>query len=420
MKYALLLAWAGVSAFMVSSATGCRSCKSGSVETKPAPSASVTNAPAKTTEPPLAKLSANDGNIALGNLDAQIESLKQQSAERAARISMVDFLLLRGEVRGRIADYQRAEEIAEALVVEAPTDVAGLLARASVHATFHRFDAALADLAEAEKQGAEGPKVVLPRVTILAARGHADEATSLLASLDASLGKDESKMSAMDLADVGFLAGDRGELAEAERLLALARARYRDVSPFPYAFFDVHQAALYERFGLGEKARRHYQRALAMVPNHPAAASHLAALSAPLEAIALLSPVLETSDDPEVLVQLADALRRAGKPEEAKIRLDAAIARYDALLAKYPLAFSDHAAAMWLGPGRDPARALPLAKTNADNRETVASIDLLLTAALAAGDAGEACVAAKKALALPHLTAELRTLATPIAGKCSP
>lgn len=379
----------------------------------------VTSAPApKAVLPPLPRLSANDGTIALGNLDAQIESLRQRSGDRSARVGLVDFLLLRGELRGRIADYERAEELAEGLVHDAPNDVAGLLARASVHATFHRFDAALADLAEAQKQGGSAAKVARARASVLVARGRFAEAEALLRSV-AQPGADEAEMSTTELADAGLLAGDLGRLDEAERLLDLARDRYHDVSPFPYAFMDVQQAALYERNGLVEKARLHYQRALSMVPGHAAAAAHLAALSSPADAIALLEPLLATSDDPEVLVQLADALRRAGRLDEAKIRLDAAIARYDALLAAYPLAFADHAATMWLGPGRDPARALPLAKTNADNRETAAAIDLLLTAALAAGDAHESCSAAKRALALPHSTRDLRALAEPVAKGCA-
>jgi hypothetical protein len=121
-----------------------------------------------------------------------------------------------------------------------------------------------------------------------------------------------------------------------------------------------------------------------------------------------------------VLVQLAEALRRAGKKEEADKRLDAALVRYDELLAKHPEAFADHAALMLLATGRTPARALTLAKTNFAVRKTPEACDLLLSAALFAHDDAEACRAARAALALRYPTPDLAKVATPVAAKCPP
>src|ERR1700759_299214 len=60
---------------------------------------------------------------------------------------MVRFLavVIRAHVLVSIADYERAAELAERLVHDAPDDATTWLARARTHATFHRFTEALAD-----------------------------------------------------------------------------------------------------------------------------------------------------------------------------------------------------------------------------------------------------------------------------------
>jgi tetratricopeptide (TPR) repeat protein len=381
-------------------------------------------APSGPPGPPLSgaslpRLQATSGALALRNLDAEIDSLGQQARraplERAARASLVELLLSRGQFIGSIGDYQRAAAIAEALVIEAPRDAGGYLARAGTHATFHRFDAALADLARAEQLGLPADKTVAARAAILAATGRFDAALALRPLRPA----DEARLGTMELASAGLLRGEMGDARAAERLLARARESYRDVSPFPLAWMDAQQASLLERHGDLAGAKAHYARAVALLPLYARAAAHLAALSSPAEAQALLEPVAARSDDPEVLVQLADALRRNGHPDQAARRLAAGIGRYDELVQLYPAAFADHAAALWLGAGRDPARALPLARLNLTIRQTPEAYELALSAALAAHDSSDICPVARQALALKYTTPSLRALAAPIVGSCS-
>jgi tetratricopeptide (TPR) repeat protein len=360
-------------------------------------------------EPALPPISANDPGIALGNFDGQIKGLEERANDRAARLSLVDMLSARGQYLGRIADYEKALTIAEELVKELP-DAAALSAHAAMLATFHKFPEALAELAEAEKHGLNADRLAAARASIFSAQGKYQEALALSP-------KDESSMTAMQLATAGILAGEMGKLPEAERLLNKAREKYPDVSPFPLAWMDVQQAKLYEAHGLREKARRHYERALILLPPYAVAASHLAAMSDPKSAIEILGKA-NRADDPEVLVQLADAQRRAGLEKEAQASLDAAIARYDVLTKAHPEAFADHAAVMWLGPGRDAQKALSFAKVNASIRTTSESIDLLLTAATAAKNDVEACAAAKSALALPYPSEDLKTLASSVMKRC--
>jgi tetratricopeptide (TPR) repeat protein len=356
-------------------------------------------------------LRATDGAIAVRNLDAQIDSLEHQLPDPPVRQGLVDALLSRGQFLGSISDYERASTVAEALAAAFPKDPKSFAARAHVRATFHRFDDALADLGMAERLGLPSVEVASSRATIFAAVGKLDEAAALSAH-------DEAQLGVMELAGAGVLAGDLGKLDDATRLLDMARAKYRDVSPFPLAWIDAQQGAVLERYGHATEARTYYARAVTLLPAFARAAAHLATLSSPDEAIKILQPSLARADDPEVIVALADALRRAGRRDEAASRLASAIARYDVLMTKHPEAFADHAALMWLGEGKSPARALPLAQQNAITRPTAAAFDLLLSAALAAKDDAETCRAARAIVGLKYATPDQRAVATTVAAKC--
>ena len=103
----------------------------------------------------IAERPLTDGTIALLNLGAQIEQLEPEVrlglATVETRAGLVELITLRGLILGRIADYERAEEIAEQLVRDASADATALLARARTRAGFHRFNDALADIDRAER-----------------------------------------------------------------------------------------------------------------------------------------------------------------------------------------------------------------------------------------------------------------------------
>src|SRR5271170_7359924 len=115
---------------------------------------------------PRGEPSTTSGTIALVNLHAQVDGLTArvlrpesgQSAPWPAAAGdwrlLIDLLTLRGHVLGRIADYERASELAERLVRgSAVGDGSALLARARTLASFHRFADALADLDAAQQRG---------------------------------------------------------------------------------------------------------------------------------------------------------------------------------------------------------------------------------------------------------------------------
>ena len=70
-----------------------------------------------------------------------------------------------------------------------------------------------------------------------------------------------------------------------------------------------------------------------------------------------------------------------------------ALARYEAVLAKHPEAFADHAARFFLGAGGDVGRAVLLAKSAAERAPTEEALELEYLAARAAGDNALACSA---------------------------
>jgi hypothetical protein len=119
-----------------------------------------------------------------------------------------------------------------------------------------------------------------------------------------------------------------------------------------------------------------------------------------------------------VVAGQADALRRAGRAGEAGAAAARAAARFEEVLARLPLAYADHAASFYLGPGRDAGRALELAKVNAANRPTDEAVELWLTAAQAAGSAAETCAAATRAAGLTHATSALRERAAAALRGC--
>ena len=132
----------------------------------------------------VAEQQATNGTIALLNLDAQIDGLESEvGVERwtvEGRIGFIELITLRGLILGRVADYERAEEVAEQLVRDATTEGAAFFARARTRAVFHRFADALADIDVAEQLSLDAEAANSERAAIFQALGRYDEALSIL------------------------------------------------------------------------------------------------------------------------------------------------------------------------------------------------------------------------------------------------
>ena len=362
---------------------------------------------------PQSELPTTDGAIAMGNLDAQLAGAERRAAMKpplaqGAMQGLVGYLATRGAILGRIADVERAAEIAERLVKLYP-DGPGYLLRASMRASFHRFEEALADLAEAQKRGVNRYALDEQRASVLQALGRTDEALALGRQRPAGLLPTLGPMVAE-----ATLHADRGELDEAEKLFVEAQYHYRDVSPFPIAWLYLQQGLMWQREGQLGRARALFAEAHERLPMHAAVASHLATVEAATgardRAIALLAPIVAQADDPEYAGQLAQLYRDGGRAAEAeKLRGDAA-KRFGELLARHPAAYADHAARFWLAVGGDAKKALALAQMNLAARKTSDAHELLLEAALAAGDPAIGCATADEAAKLRHRPPHLRIM----------
>ena len=377
----------------------------------PAPSASAGAVETRRT---------TDGAIAVGNLDAQIAGNERLARDRPLsvkeRASQAELLTQRGQILGRVSDYEAAAALAEGLVQEAPADPNAWLARARSRATLHRFNDALADLDEAAARGALPNVIDGVRVGILQATGKEAEAFPIRHRLS------ETKQDILTLGAEATLRAARGELDEAERLFAAAIASYRDVSPFPVAWVEFQRGLMWMREDELERARAFLAAAHRRLPQHAQAQGHLGEVEAALghveDAVALLRPLAETSEDPDYAAQLARILGEAGRADEAKPWRERAAARYDALMAKHPEAYADHAAEFWLAAGNDPARALQFAERNLALRPTVRAWELVMRAAHAKGDRARACAAANGAREAGYLYASARKAVDEVLAGC--
>lgn len=325
-----------------------------------------------------ATIRTTDGAIALHNLDSHIEGMERQSARGLTvpgGAELVGLLMLRGHIVGRIADYERAVELAERLPRVFPADGLAFLTRARTRACLHRFAEALNDLDGAERLGHSRPEVDEERATILQAVGRYDEALAM------HLAAVWRRRSFATLAALAMLHAERGEVAQAERLFDESRDRFRGVSPFELAQLDFRRAQLWLEQGDLARAREWLLESWHRVPAYAPAEGHLAEVEAELgepdRAITRLRLLADRSDDPDYAAQLARILVEIGRPEEAAQWRVRAAARYGELVDRHPAAFADHAAEFDLTIGGDFERALRLARLNAEIRRTPRAFALL-------------------------------------------
>lgn len=303
--------------------------------------------------------STTSGTIAMANLQAQIDGLtlrvsgagSGRAAPRAVagRAVLVDLLLLRGQVLARIADYERAAELAEWLVGHAPDDGTAWLARARTRATFRRFAAALADLETAGRNGLDGATVDAERAPILQSLGCYWHALVLCETAA------KRRPGFTALGALAVLQAERGQVATAERLFAEARRCYQGVSPFPLASLDYRRGLMWLGEGRLRAARSSFVAARRRVPAYAPVLGHLAEVDAALgahgAAIGRLRPLASSSDDPAYAASLARALSAAGDLREARKWSASAAARYDELVQRHPDAFTGPPAAFGRQPG---------------------------------------------------------------------
>ncbi len=382
-RLALLLALAGCRAS--TGGTG------GTAATAPAAPnlATAPSSAAHRTPLDLQALPTTDGSIAIGNLEAQIAGFER--AGPSHRRQLISLYETRAQYLGHPDDYAHAEQLAEAVVRESPADGEAYLTRAGAHSSLHRFKEAWADLARAEQLRVKPEHADGLRASLWQATGQEEKALPLRET------RARRRPDIDTLGELAALYGQLGRIDEAEAKFAEAQDSYHDVSPFIVAWLYFQEGLMEERAGRLSAAGELYAAAHERLPVYAAASGHLAGVLAARgeaqQALRVLQPLADQLDDPEYAAQYAalqhdEALRaQAGR-------------RYDELVRKYPAAYWDHAARFWIAS--DPKKALSLARLNLANRATGDALGLLMEAALAAGQPGEASRAADQALTSPR------------------
>ncbi len=364
-----------------------------------APATAVGAAPKLPTSPrSQAELPTTAPSIAINNLEGELVAARQMldrdPHSLGALVGLTSIHLLRGKLYGRLAEYDVAATLAERAVASWPREPKAWLARAAARSRLHDFSGALADLDRAQKLGGDetSVEVMQRRASILQATGKLAEARPIIEKLARML---------PSLPSIGTLAtldADVGDTEKAEREFNEALDHFREVSPFPLAWLWLQQANLWEAEGSPARAGELLAAAHERLPADASVTSHLAGAEAArgdrARAIALLRPLVASSDDPEYAGQLA---RLLGESEEATELRARARRGYDDLLARHRAAFADHAARFFLASESELPRALQLAELNLRVRQTAEAYALATEAALANKNNARACAVATAA-----------------------
>lgn len=346
-------------------------------------------------DPEAGCIAVTAGDIALINLD----SARQRSWNRFWRAPeqpgvaelIVEQEQLTAQFAGDLTAFDRLEMLADEMTRAEPESARTALIAAQVACSTHRFAAARASVASAVARGA--PTEAADRLLLGIDQATGESLSRVLTARRERVGRPGHWDERIPL---GALLADLGAFEEADRTYRDALRTYPDASPFALAWTCFQLGVLWgETVPVPDvdRAAKWYRTAIDYVPCYVKARVHLAEIHLDHgradAARALLAPVLE-SGDPEVAWRLADIAEDVGDVAEAALLLATARAGFEALVAKHPLAFADHAAEFYLGSGGNPARACELAQLDLTNRPTLRAFEQAHSAALAAGDSNAA------------------------------
>ena len=321
------------------------------------------------------------GRIAVANLSASIESLELHRIKHRTfedELALSKFLFLRGDLLGRIVDHDRAELVAKKAVAFSPDTASTLYIRARLSERFHRFDEANAILDEALAAGHPKDEIDAEKAALLQSTGRYSEALVLRERLT------KDNPSIQTLGALATLLAEMDQWAAAESCYTAAVDADEGTSPIPCGqlLFEWGVSAM-RRGGL-DRAEEIFVELDAILSQHVPGRGHRAEVALARGQLnfaeALITPLLEISDDPEYRATYAEILAARGEVEAAASAANHAAAVYKLLLTRRPEAYADHAAAFFMSVGNRPQLAVDLALTNFKLRDTPRSRMLLAKA----------------------------------------
>jgi len=321
------------------------------------------------------------GRIALVNLSTSMDGLERCSIEHPTFDSLSalsKLLFVRGDLLGRIADHDRAQLVAKKAILWSRDMGSALYIRARLAERFHRFEEANALLDQALAAGHPTQEIDLEKASVFQATGKYKEALVLRESLA------KENRGIHTLGSLATLLAEMDEWAAAETCYAAALDADEGASPIPpgQLLFEWGVSAM--RRGDLDRAAAIFIELEAILPQHVPGRGHRAEVAlarGQLDlAAALITPLLEISDDPEYRATYAEILAARGDDSEAASQAEHAAAEYELLLARRPTAYYDHAAEFFMSVGNRPQRAAELARANWQLRDTPRSRSLMAKA----------------------------------------
>jgi hypothetical protein len=352
----------------------------------------------ETETAPRGERKTTSSEIALSNLSAQISSFQQRvgriPADISSRETLVGLLLARTQYLGTYDDFDAAFQLAEDAIEHKQAPARAAVLHARVLSAVHRFEAASAELDRAESLGSSATQAL--RETIALATG---QNFTAITESRAQVAVELPSYASLTKLAASLTKSERFEESDAAYHEALAR--YRDVSPLPMAWVAFQRGVIWgELADDSQRAYEQYHLAVARLPQYIVGNVHLSEIEVERgeaeAAIARLERIVNTTVDPEPASRLAEYLSEADPERAARYRAQAH-AGYQKLLARYPLAFADHATEFYLGAGDDANRALELALVNLGNRKTQRAYGLAIEAATAAGRPALVCKLVREA-----------------------
>src|ERR1700745_458157 len=147
-----------------------------------------------------------------------------------------------------------------------------------------------------------------------------------------------------------------GEWVAAEARYVCALDADNGVSPLPCGQLVFEWGVSAMRRGDLDRAEQMFAELGAILPAHVPGRGHRAEVALARRqldiATELITPLLETSDDPEYRATYAEILAARGECASAAAEAGRAAAGYEQLLERRPEAYADHAAAFFKGIGR--------------------------------------------------------------------
>ncbi len=275
-------------------------------------------------------------------------------------LALSKLLFVRGDLLGRIADHDRAEPVAERgrRVVARRRAARSTSARGSRSASIASRKPTRCSI-ERSPPAIRAREIDRERAALFQATGRYREALALRETTGEGGSRDSHARRAR------VAAGGDGSMGGGRSLLCgRARRGRRRLAPAvrPAALRMGRERDAPRRAGpCGGDLRRARRDPAAHVPGRGHRAEVALARGQLDVALALITPLLEISDDPEYRATYAEILAARGEREAAAREAERAAAAYESLLARRPEAYADHAAAFFMGIGNRPQLALELA-----------------------------------------------------------